>query len=355
MTNFTIEYTSQKIPTGTTELTIQYYRHSTIHKIPNTVRKLTLRSIWTTQLQFTLPVGLKELRIINTDLESLPVLPEGLETLVCEKNINLKELAELPSSLRRLDCNENRNLMSLPTLPTNLVNLICCDNQLTELPVLPTELANLTCSGNPLTTLPVLPENLWSLTCENTNISSIPPLPRRLGTLRVGCNKNLSSLPDLPSTVRKLLCGDCNLSKLPDLPDSVFLLYCQNNRLTELPKLPSRIQTCDFRNNKITTVPALPDKFGRMDFSRNPIRHFERFSDIAVVKINIAVKIRGISKKILMKPYMKMHVARVIDKHCSEQIVRWRDAPVAKDGRLGLACRVGLRNVCGYEGFYPPE
>ena len=50
--------------------------------------------------------------------------------------------------------------------------------------------------------------------------------------LKLNCSYNLlTSLPDLPHSLEKLICNSNRLTFLPDLPDSLIELNCENNPL----------------------------------------------------------------------------------------------------------------------------
>ena len=96
-----------------------------------------------------------------------------------------------------MDC-YNTNLSSLPELPNSLINLYCSNNDLSSLPELPNSLTKLHCNNNNLSSLPELPNSLKQLWCHHNNLSSLPKLPNSL--IKMYCsNNNLSSLPEFPN------------------------------------------------------------------------------------------------------------------------------------------------------------
>ena len=64
-------------------------------------------------------------------------------------------------------------------------------------------------------------------------------------------NNNLSSLPELPNSLKFLYCSNNNLSNLPELPNSLFTLYCWDNKITNLPELPNPLIHFEYYNNPI--------------------------------------------------------------------------------------------------------
>ena len=94
----------------------------------------------------------------NSNLSSLPELPNSLEILYCGYNI-LSSLPELPNSLKILKC-FNNNIDRLPKLPNSLIELLCYNNNLSSLPELPNSLIYFSCNNNNLSSLPELPNSL---------------------------------------------------------------------------------------------------------------------------------------------------------------------------------------------------
>jgi len=60
---------------------------------------------------------------------------------------------------------------------------------------------------------------------------------------------NLTSLPNLPNTLKKLHCNGNKLTSLPPLPNGLLELLCSDNRLTSLPLLPITLNVLACRNN----------------------------------------------------------------------------------------------------------
>ena len=108
--------------------------------------------------------SLQTLRVYETNLISIPTLPDTIKHLYYVFNGNLSQLSDLPNALRSLTCNDN-SLTQLPALPDTLQYLHCARNQLTRLPELPSTLTLLICSYNNLTQLPVLPDTLQTFAC----------------------------------------------------------------------------------------------------------------------------------------------------------------------------------------------
>jgi len=128
---------------------------------------------------------------------------------------------------------------------------------LTSLPDLPPTLRELHCSDNQLTVLPVLPPTLRRLICGGNLLTVLPELPPTLETLTCAVNK-LTVLPALPPTLTELRCYENELTVLPELPPTLQSLYCGENKLTVLPALPPTLKDLNCRLNNLTVLPELP-------------------------------------------------------------------------------------------------
>jgi len=133
---------------------------------------------------------LKYLEVNNT--QTLNTLPDGLETLICNKVRSLPY--KLPEKLKYLEAN---SVFVLNTLPDELETLIC--NKVRSLPCrLPRKLKHL--EINNVHTLNTLPDGLETLICNK--VRSLPyKLPEKLKYLEAN---NLLSIGALPSGLVKL-------------------------------------------------------------------------------------------------------------------------------------------------------
>ena len=150
--------------------------------------------------------------------------------------------------------NISRNgLKYLPDLTRfkNLKKLNCPDNELTSLPNLPSTLEELNCSNNKLTFLSFLPQNLKALNCSINKLTSLI-LPENLLSLECSNNK-LTSLQTLPQNLKALYCYNNKLTSLQTLPQNLNILYCSNNKLTSLI-LPENLEELYFHNNPIYEI-----------------------------------------------------------------------------------------------------
>jgi Leucine-rich repeat (LRR) protein len=81
-------------------------------------------------------------------IQSLPSLPEGLETLYVDYN-GLRSLPQLPPSIVSLYVQSN-GIYHLPTLPHSLIDLNCEDNCIGRFPLnFPEYIVFLQTEGNP--------------------------------------------------------------------------------------------------------------------------------------------------------------------------------------------------------------
>jgi uncharacterized repeat protein (TIGR01451 family) len=98
-----------------------------------------------------------------------------------------------------------------------------------------------------------------TLFVENSNISSLAGLEYFINLTDIDCSHNqLTSLPNLPSTLITLNCSFNQLTILPQVPDLMFGFFINNNNITCLSNLPDdslNTTLFDMSNNPITCVP----------------------------------------------------------------------------------------------------
>jgi Leucine-rich repeat (LRR) protein len=105
-----------------------------------------------------------------------------------------------------------------------------------------------------------LPEDIEEINISNLNLTYIPSLERfiKLKILYCGTNK-LTSLPNLPNTLKELYCSSNKLTRLPNLSNTLRIISCSNNKLTRLPNLPNTLERLYCYYNKLTSLPILPN------------------------------------------------------------------------------------------------
>jgi len=115
---------------------------------------------------------------------------------------------------------------------------------------------------NALSRLHNLPEGIEGLCIHDTDLESIDvPLPLTLRMLFVLNNPALKRLSPLPPGLVTLNCGGCvQLDSLPELPRTLRTLICRNTALTRLPPLPSGLRFLQCRWTNISELPELPEE-----------------------------------------------------------------------------------------------
>ncbi|MBL0357203.1 MAG: hypothetical protein IPP72_10105 [Chitinophagaceae bacterium] len=247
--------------------------------LPNNLRHLDLRSLYFLQLPSQFPDSLRYLNIdrngfnrqilsLPSKLEyfsayqsgisgSFPAMPNTLRYVNMEYN-NLSGFSTLSDSLEYFNFNNNQ-VSQIPVLPSGLDTLICYGNLYSNLPsVLPTDLKELICGTPTLSNLPPLPTGLLILACGGTQISNLPTLPNGLRFLGVSNNRLLTTLPTLPDSLRELACSNCSITSLPDLPKPLIMLNCDHNPISFLPALPDSMFQLLIDSTDIHCLPKIP-------------------------------------------------------------------------------------------------
>jgi uncharacterized repeat protein (TIGR01451 family) len=127
----------------------------------------------------------------------------------------------------------------------------------------------LDCKSNQLTTLPQLPSTLNFLDCYDNMLTSLPQLPTALTFLNCSYNNQLTFLPQLPLTLETLYCAHCQLATLPLLPLTLETLVCDHNLLATLPQLTAALSRLDCSFNLLTYLPQLPSSLSNLNCATN--------------------------------------------------------------------------------------
>ncbi|TAH40765.1 MAG: T9SS type A sorting domain-containing protein [Bacteroidetes bacterium] len=162
------------------------------------------------------------------------------------------------TSVLRVNCN-NQGIANLDGIQyfDNLDTLKCNRNLLTTLPDLPITLKELYCDSNLISSLSSLPPALRKLSCVNNQLVSLPSFPTTIKT--VWCNNNqLTSLPSLPASLNSIYCFVNQLTSLPALPANLIVIMCYSNMLTSIPSLPANLVSLICGDNPINSLPVLP-------------------------------------------------------------------------------------------------
>ena len=159
--------------------------------------------------------GILRLNLSSRNISNL----DGLQFLTSLKSINalsnnlLQSLPNLPNSLDTMIFDSQ---VSLPSLPNNLIYF---SGNIGTLPTLPTTLKYLSTAGGQSATLPILPIALTTLRIQfNSKLITLPTLPSGLTTLYVNGCLNLTTLSNIPSDITNLEVSVCKLTSLPASP-----------------------------------------------------------------------------------------------------------------------------------------
>jgi len=108
----------------------------------------------------------------------------------------------------------NLNISSLAVVPNGL-EYLQVSNYSSSIPTLPSTLKRLYCSTNTnVTSVPTLPSGLTGLTLsQSSNITSIPTLPSTLITLEINGLSSVSGLTTLPTTLQTIDISFCNFNQ----------------------------------------------------------------------------------------------------------------------------------------------
>lgn len=253
------EHTQARLQAAAMIQTARLQNHSTLHisglplgTLPDCLDRLALR----------------ELTVIDCQLNHLPALPPSLTKLNVQQN-RLAALPALPAGLRKLEVTANR-LRHLPALPTDLTWLGAGANHLTLLLHLPASLTYLDVSRNRLLRLANLPSALRYLDISTNVPMDLHGLPDKLEELKI-CHMRLLFVPKLPSGLTKLWAHNNDLIELPELPPGLSHLNVSVNRLHALPTLPPGILHLIARSNRLRQLPPLPDSLVKLDVSQNAL------------------------------------------------------------------------------------
>lgn len=182
----------------------------------------------------------------------------------------MEQVNNFLKSLRDNAINFKANVY-LKTLPSNTIEINLNDYQLTILPDLTrfTNLEELYCSHNELISLPDnilnhLPMSIRILCLDYNKLTEFPKGFKQLINLEfLGCTENkITSLENLPDSIRGLNCSFNNLTFLPErLPASLMDLWCNDNNLYVLPDTLSFLNSFEYidcSNNKFIFINWLP-------------------------------------------------------------------------------------------------
>jgi Leucine-rich repeat (LRR) protein len=207
-----------------------------------------------------LPHGLIELDVSQNGLRSIPAhrVPRGLQRLVANNN-ELEEVPVLPDSVQYLHLGTNNIPVAPARWPAYLKMLDLSSNMLTEFPAqLPAGMLEIDVSDNCLTHIAPdrIPSQVTTLDLsDNPDLTALPPLPATLRKLWIATT-GLQEIPaDLPRALRELYADDLGLTRLPDtLPPGLRVLGLTDNQLMQLPASIVDLTSCEIylEGNPIT-------------------------------------------------------------------------------------------------------
>lgn len=194
----------------------------------------------------------------------MPLTPSNI---VYYSNILVEDyLNSLPDDTEFINVSD-RKISHLPSLKRfyHLKTLLCSNNQLTSLPELNSSLEKLFCGYNKLTSLPeVKNTSLKILSCNHNQLTRLPELNPSLEELNCSCN-SLTSLPDIKNTSLKILFCEMNqLTHLPNLTPCLLQLNCYRNELIQLPRLNLSLRKLFCFANELTSLPELNPSLHRL-------------------------------------------------------------------------------------------
>ncbi len=220
-----------------------------------------------------IPENVMVIGFINVQINKWPEFPNSLRTVVILDSIappltkyspNIRSLNIInsdvkiqdpfPNSLTDLTVRQNVNKKCLPnSLPPNLEILHLEGVDIQSLPELPNSLRFLICKFTMLTSLPQLPAALDSLICNFTMLETLPILPSNLQTLDCSYSP-IKSFPLLPPNLKGLCISYCKITNIPTLPKMLKFLECVGLLLQEFPTLPSSITLASLPDNDFQQV-----------------------------------------------------------------------------------------------------
>jgi hypothetical protein len=264
-----------EIPEGTTEVDLSGCTElQTITKIPETVKKLNLKSC--------------------KGLKVLPGLPEGVEEIILFECRRLEKITNIPETVKKLNLGDCLNLQVLPKIPEGIekINLFGCESleKITNIPGTVKKL-NLSRCG----TLQVLPEisegveEIDLFRCESLEIipnipgtvkrfdfswceklQVLPKLPDGVEEIDLTRCESLETIPNIPGTVKKLNLRKCKglkvLPKISEGVEEINLLDCES--LETITNIPGTVKKLNLRQCKgLKVLPEISEGVEEVDLS----------------------------------------------------------------------------------------
>jgi len=91
------------------------------------------------------------------------------------------------------------------------------------------------------------------------------------------CNKNIKGILDLSkfTCLEKLFCFNNRITSIINIPSTLKILYCTFNQITQLDNLPCSLEELNCCNNIITSLDNLPSKLKKLNCSCNSIKNLD--------------------------------------------------------------------------------
>jgi Leucine-rich repeat (LRR) protein len=140
----------------------------------------------------------------NTTLVNIDELPDSvtyINMFACE---GVQHILKLPSDLRILWFGFAFTLKEIREFPPKLISVRIMESQLVSLPILPLTLKELVVVQSCLTTLPELPHSLLYLDVPGNNLTELPSLPPNIICVSIQANCMLRELGTIPDSVKQL-------------------------------------------------------------------------------------------------------------------------------------------------------
>lgn len=216
---------------------------------------------------------LERLEVGNLSEATLSSLPPALSSLKATSISPGGDLSVLPREITVLELPDCRKEIAGARLPLGIkhLTLTLCED-LERLPILPEGLESLDLSGTKIRDLSGLRKELKlkSLTLGWWEMESLPDLPDSLETLSLAESISLKSLRALPPGLKELNLSRTGLADLPDLPRSLRTLDISGMKLRQrsLDRLPD-LEELTVSPGQLISMKGLPSTLQRLRFREN--------------------------------------------------------------------------------------
>ena len=87
--------------------------------------------------------------------------------------------------------------------------------------------------------------------------------------------------------LENLRCTGHELTSLPELPDSLKYLYCDDNQIASITNLPSNLEVLSCAKNQLTSLPALPESLTLLNCNMNLLTEIKLNSNAQYTYVNV--------------------------------------------------------------------